>query len=93
MTFFASSVKILINQKLMRRFLPPLAALLLAISTAPAGFSAVGCDLDGRVVARDGGPVAGARLSLAGTGRDTTSDAEGRFCLDGLEPGGYRLVP
>lgn len=38
-----------------------------------------------------GAPVSNARVSLAGTGLDTTTDARGRFTLPGVLPGTYTL--
>lgn len=51
--------------------------------------------IDGRVVDADDAPVAGARVTLAGSGvwppRDLETDAEGRFRVEGVPGGVYEL--
>jgi hypothetical protein len=37
-------------------------------------------------------PLAGASISIAGTGRTATADPQGRFHFDSLAPGSYRFV-
>jgi hypothetical protein len=57
-----------------------------------------GATLEGHVGARgSGAPVAGARVDVSPLGRNgdlgrVTTDAEGRFLLGGLPPGGYDVV-
>lgn len=58
-----------------------------------------GVDVSGRVIGPDGGPVAGARVTLAGSGRfaflgatqEATSQADGGFRVVGVQPGQYVL--
>lgn len=72
-----------------------LAGFALACVSAPASLSAQGvttAGVAGRVVDADGAPVAGARIefrhTLTGATHATVSDADGRFSLANLRPGG-----
>lgn len=72
---------------------------------ADTRFAGAGASIAGRVVGPDGSPVAGARVAArivvenrAAAGADLhppgadTSEADGTFRLDGLDPGAYDLV-
>ena len=72
-----------------------LAGIALACASGAAPLSAQGvttAGVAGRVVDADGAPVAGARIefrhALTGATHATVSDAEGRFSLANLRPGG-----
>ena len=72
-----------------------LAGIALACASGAASLSAQGvttAGVAGRVVDADGAPVAGARVefrhTLTGATHTTVSDAEGRFSLANLRPGG-----
>jgi hypothetical protein len=45
----------------------------------------------GRVTARTGAPVVGAQVTIAGTTATASTNADGRFALDGLPPGTQML--
>ncbi|MDX2193931.1 MAG: TonB-dependent receptor [Gemmatimonadales bacterium] len=67
-------------------------AALLAASLLPSALGAQQLRLTGRVLADSADmPVSGVRVSLAPGGRATTTDQAGRFALDQLAAGGYRL--
>lgn len=71
--------------------LPVLATSLLAMSGPAAGQDAPG-GIEGRVVdAVRNAPLAVARVAVPSLGRESLTDGEGRFHLDGLPPGEYTL--
>ncbi len=59
---------------------------------APPPAAAADCALSGRVVDRDGRPVAGARVSLVGGDQTAVAGGDGGFCLAGVAPGRRELV-
>ena len=48
--------------------------------------------IEGSVQDPDGAPLAGASVYLSGTTRGDATDAEGRFRIEAVPPGAYRLV-
>lgn len=66
----------------------PLLPLLLSATAALAQTSTV----VGTVTDPSGAPLPGVSVYLSGTTRGDATDAEGRYVLDGVEPGSYRLV-
>src|SRR5688572_30853196 len=66
-------------------------AALLCCCSAPLGAQAWGA-VEGRVLDRDGGPVAGATVLAEGATPTGTTDPEGRFRLRPLAPGAHRVV-
>ncbi len=65
---------------------PPIEAVRFVVGTGPS--IAV---VKGRVIARTGAPLSGAQVTVAGTSATATTDADGRFALDGLPPGTQML--
>ncbi len=69
-----------------------LAAVLLLVGTPLPGAAQQTGGIGGRVLDESGGAVAGARVELVGgpaTGRPATTDAGGRYRIEGLAPGGH----
>jgi iron complex outermembrane recepter protein len=66
-------------------------AALLCCCTASLAAQAWGA-VEGRVLDRDGGPVAGATVLVEGATPTGTTDPEGRFRLRPLPPGAHRVV-
>lgn len=72
---------------------PPLAVAMVADSTGRRRPSALGsARVSGRVVNRNGAPVANARVGLVGTSAATITRANGEFTLDSLPAGTQALV-
>ncbi len=63
-------------------------------SVLASAFAAAAAQLSGTISAADGTPVAGARVTLAGSGNphQALSDKAGRFVLTGLAPGTYSVA-
>lgn len=73
----------------------PLAAALLAVVVAAAAHAqpaAAPGAVAGTVRDADGRPLAGASVYLSGTTRGDAADADGRFRIEGVPPGAYRVV-
>jgi hypothetical protein len=69
----------------------PLAALALVACFAALPAQAQ-TDLTGTVVDQDGEPMPTVNVYLSGTTRGTSTDAEGRFRMESVAPGAYRVV-
>lgn len=70
-----------------------LAAVLACVLAAPLAAQApAGATLTGTVRAADGETLVGASVYLSGTQRGAATDRNGRFRIEGVPPGAYRLV-
>jgi len=70
------------------------ASLLLALVSLPSGAQAQGRgEVTGQVTAAENGAaISGAQVRIAGTSRQTVTDAGGRYRLTAVEPGSYTLA-
>jgi len=76
-----------------RRIAPtaPLLALSLFLLGPASSAEAQTGTIQGQVVSQDGAPLAGAQVSVVGTGRGVATDVRGTFRITGIAPGSHML--